>query len=100
MGYPFMTTVDSLYGVAFQYADKVFNGSTYTGDFESMSDPVSPLAMEYIQAVAGGAQSLPFVLYVPTGYGQVLGKAMPNVEETQDPARMLTVEFGGGAEVW
>jgi hypothetical protein len=100
MGYPFMTTVDSLYGVAFQYADKVFNGSTYTGDFESMSDPVSPLAMEYIQTVAGGAQSLPFVLYVPTGYGQVLGKAMPNVEETQDPARMLTVEFGGGAEVW
>jgi len=56
--------------------------------------------MEYMQAVAGGAQPLPFVLYVPAGYGQVLGKAVPNVEETQDAARMLTVEFGGGAEVW
>ena len=100
MGYPFMTTIDSLYGVALQYADKVFNGSTYTGDFETMSDPVSPLAMEYIQAVAGGAQPLPFKLYVPAGYGQVLGKAVPNVEETGDAARMLTVEFAGGAEVW
>jgi hypothetical protein len=100
MGFPFMTTIDSLYGVALQYADKVFNGSTYTGDVETMSDPLSPLAVEYIQAVAGGAKPLPFVLYVPAGYGQVLGKAMPNVEETQDPARVLRAEFGGGVEVW
>ena len=99
-GYPFMTTIDSLYGIALQYADKVFNGSTYTGEFETMSDPVSPLAMEYIQAVAGGAKPLPFVLYVPTGYGQMMGNTMPNVEETQDPARLLTAEFGGGVEVW
>jgi hypothetical protein len=100
MGYPFMTTIDSLYGVALQYADKVFNGSTYTGDYETMSDPVSPLAMQYIQAVAGGAEPLPFKLYVPVGYGQVFGRAIPNVEETGDPARVLTVEFAGGTEVW
>jgi hypothetical protein len=100
MGYPFMTTIDSLFGVALQYADKVFNGSTYTGDYETMSDPLSPLAMEYLKAVEEGAQPLPFRLYVPTGYGQVLGKAMPNVEETADPSKVLTAEFGGGAEVW
>jgi Domain of unknown function (DUF362) len=100
MGFPFMTTIDSLYGVALQYADKVFNSSTYTGDFESMSDPLSPLAMEYIQAVTGGAEPLPFRLFVPAGYGQVLGKAVPNVEETLDASKVLKVEFKDGVEVW
>ena len=100
MGFPFMTTIDSLYGVALQYADKAFNGSAYTGDFETMSDPVSTLAMEYIQAVDGGAQPLPFLLYVPVGYGQVLGKQMPNVQETEEAWKMLRVEFAGGVESW
>ena len=100
MGFPFTVTVDSLYGVAFQYADKVFNASSRTGDVETMSDPVSPLAMEYIQDVGGGAQALPFRLYVPAGYGQMLGKTLPNVEETQEATKMLRVEFAGGAEVW
>jgi hypothetical protein len=100
LGFPFMTTVDSIYGVAFQYADKAFNGSSYTGDLETMSDPLSTAAVEYVQAVAAGAKPLPFLLYVPQGLGQVLGKAMPNVEETADPRRVLRVEFGGGKEVW
>ncbi|MGD0114813.1 MAG: DUF362 domain-containing protein [Dehalococcoidia bacterium] len=100
LGFPFMTTVDSIYGIAFQYADKAFNGSTYTGDVETMSDPNSTAAVEYVQAVSSGAKPLPFLLYVPQGFGQVLGKAVPNVEETEDPRRMLRVEFGGGKEVW
>ena len=100
LGFPFMTTVDSIYGVAFQYADKAFNGSSYTGDLETMSDPLSTAAVEYVQAVSAGAKPLPFLLYVPQGLGQVLGKAMPNVEETADPRRVLRVEFGGGKEVW
>lgn len=100
LGYPFMTTVDSIYGVAFQYADKAFNGSSYTGDLETMSDPVSTAAVEYVQAASSGAERLPFLLYVPEGYGQVLGRTMPNVEETADPRKMLRVEFAGGKEVW
>jgi Domain of unknown function (DUF362) len=100
LGYPFMTTVDSIYGVAFQYADKAFNGSTYTGELETMSDPTSPAAVRYLQAVADGAEPLPFRLYVPAGYGQVLGKTMPNVEETSDASKVLRVEFAGGKEVW
>ncbi len=100
MGFPFMTTVDSIYGVAFQYADKAFNGSSYTGEVETMSDPASTAAIDYVQAVSAGAKPLPFRLYVPSGFGQVLGKPMPNVEETADPQKLLRAEFGGGKEVW
>ena len=100
LGYPFLTTVDSLFGVAFQYADKMFNNSRYTGDFETVSDPVSTLATEYIQATDGGAQPLPFLLYVPVGYGNVLGRQMPNVQETQDASKVFRVEFDGGVESW
>lgn len=99
-GFPFATTVDSLYGVAFQYADKVFNGATYTGEVETIADPACPAVTEYLQAVAGGAKPLPFLLYVPAGYGQMAGRPMPNVRESRDPAKVLRVEFGGGAEVW
>ena len=100
MGFPFMTTIDSLFGLALQYADKAFNGASHTGDFETLSDPISTLAMEYLQAVEAGAKALPFTLYVPSGYGQIFGKQVPNVQETGDASRMLSVEFAGGVEVW
>jgi hypothetical protein len=100
MGFPFMTTIDSLFGLALQYADKAFNGASYTGDFETLSDPASTLATEYLQAVEAGAEALPFRLYVPSGYGQILGKQVPNVQETSEASKVLSVEFGGGTEVW
>jgi hypothetical protein len=34
------------------------------------------------------------------GYGQLLGKPVPNVDETKDPKKVLTAAFNGGTEVW
>ena len=100
LGYPLTTTIASLYGLAFQYADKAFGGGKYTGPTELMIDPTSPALSDYLQAVAAGGDPLPFVFYVPAGFGQLLGKPMPNIQETQDPNKVLTAAFNGGAEVW
>jgi hypothetical protein len=88
-------TVDSLYGVVLQYALKVHGKDPATADSRWTSNPT-----EYVQAVAAGAKTLPFTLYVPEGYGRVLGKPVPNVVETRDPEKVLRAEFGGGTEVW
>ena len=100
LGYPLTTTIASLYGLVFQYADKAFGGGKYTGPAELMVDPTSPALSDYLQTVAAGGDPLPFVFYVPAGFGQLLGKPMPNVEETQDPNKVLTAAFNDGAEVW
>jgi hypothetical protein len=100
MGYPLTTTIASLYGLAFQYADKAFNGGKYTGPAEVTVDATSPALSDYLQSVAAGGEPLPFLVYVPAGYGQLLGKPMPNIEETQDPNKVLTAAFNGGTEVW
>ena len=99
-GYPLATTVASLYGLAFQYADKVYGGGRFTGSRESLFDPTSPVLNNYLQAVQRGDQRLPFVVYVPSGLGSLLGQPMPNVEETRDPRKVLTAEFAGGGMVW
>jgi Domain of unknown function (DUF362) len=100
LGYPLTTTIASLYGLAFQYADKAFGGGKYTGSTELMVDPTSPALSDYLQKVAAGGDLLPFVFYVPAGFGQLLGKPMPNIQETQDPNKVLTAAFNGGTEVW
>ena len=56
-------SLQSLYGAAFQYADKVFHGGAYTGSKEMTSDPKS-IGM-YFNAVSEGASPMAFVLYVP-----------------------------------
>jgi hypothetical protein len=94
-GFPYRMTVDSLYGVVLQYALKVHGKDPATADSRWTSNPT-----EYVQAVAAGAKTLPFTLYVPEGYGRVLGKPVPNVVETRDPEKVLRAEFGGGTEVW
>jgi len=81
----------ALYGVAFQYADKAFNAGGYTGSDGRSSQP---------GALAEGASPLDFVLYVPRGYGFPEGVAIPNVEETEDPEKILTAHFDGSREVW
>ena len=89
----------SLYGYAFQYADKTQNGAAYTGSPHPMeSDPEA--ANRYLKAVAEGASLLPFVLYVPPGFGSLLGRSVPNVEETEDPEKLFTAHFNNGQEVW
>ena len=98
MFYPMSVATLSLYGLAMQRADKTQNGGAYTGDAGVASDLEA--ANKYIKAVAEGAWALDFVLYVPEGYGTLAGASVPNVEETSDPARILTASFDGGKEVW
>ncbi|MEE8399544.1 MAG: hypothetical protein V3S89_11110, partial [Desulfobacterales bacterium] len=85
----------SIYGCAFQYADKTLNGAGYTGaagDREVIGT--------YTEAVSNGAPLLDFVLYVPKGYGAPEGTGLPNVEETEDPAKILKAHFDQSNEVW
>ncbi len=89
-------TLNSLYGLAFQYIDKTSNTGTYTGSTDqSKSDPDS--INKYFDAVSKGKKPLNFVLYVPPGYGSLGGVSIPNVEETSDPAKVFTAHF---KEVW
>ena len=98
MMYPFGVDNMSLYGSVLQYADKTQNSSAYTGSTGIDSDPEA--ANNYIKTVAGGASTLDFVLYVPEGFGTLVGKSVPNIEETGDPGRIFTASFDGGKEVW
>ena len=96
--FPIKVDLMSLYGQAFQYADKTLNGGGYTGSLGPESDLEA--ANHYIKAVAEGASPLNFVLYVPGGYGSLAGSSVPNVEETEDPDKILTARFNNGQEVW
>ena len=96
--FPLKVDLMSLYGQAFQYADKTLNGGGYTGSLGPESDLEA--ANHYIKAVAEGAAPLNFVLYVPGGYGNLAGSSVPNVEETEDPDKIFTARFNNGQEVW
>ena len=95
---PMRVDLMSLYGQAFQYADKTLNAGSYTGglDLESDLEAVN----QYTKAVSEGAALLNFVLYVPGGYGNLAGSSVPNVEETEDPDKIFTARFNNGQEVW
>lgn len=98
MGFPMRVDLLSLYGHAFQYADKTLNGASYTGSRGPVSDLEA--ANRYIDAVSQGAKPMNFVLYVPSGFGTMAGRSVPNVEETDDPAKVFTARFNNGREVW
>jgi len=95
---PANVSLQSLYGAAFQYADKALSGGAYTGSTEAISNPDSIRA--YFDAISGGADPLDFTLYVPAGYGSLDSVKIPNVEETEDSKRIFTAHFNGGLEVW
>jgi hypothetical protein len=81
---PDSINLGSLYGRAFQYADKVLKAGIYTGSIDQqISDPNS--IDRY---------------YVPAGYGSLGKLKIPNVEETEDPKKIFTAHFNGGREVW
>jgi hypothetical protein len=88
----------SLYAQVFQYADKTSNGGSYTGSLGP--DSRWSAVEDYVRAVAQGKPALPFTLYVPPGLDRCDSRKLPNVEETDDPARILTASFRGGEEVW
>ncbi len=91
-------SLQSLYGLAFQYADKTLNRGAYTGSTDASSDPNSLNA--YVQGVLNGADLLGFTLYVPEGYGSLPSIPIPNVVETRDPKKIFTAHFNNGVEVW
>jgi hypothetical protein len=89
----------SLYGAAFQYADKALGKGAYTGGTAKFAS--EPLAIRnYFAALAEGAEPLDFTLYVPPGFGSLKSKEIPNVQETPDPGRIFTAHFKGGEEIW
>ena len=89
----------SIYGAAFQYADKTLNAGGYTGSCNQViSDPNS--INKYFEAVSDGSDLLDFTLYLPKGYGGLEKVDIPNVEETEDPEIIWTVHFNGGREIW
>ena len=97
-GFPTKVDLESLYGCAFQYADKTLNNAGYTSNHGMSSDLES--ANQYIEAVSQGAEPLNFVLFVPTGFGNMAGKTVPNVMETDDAGKVFTAQFNNGKETW
>ena len=55
---------------------------------------------KYHNAVVNGDTLLPFVIYVPAGYGSTGNGNIPNVEETDDTALIFTASFNDGQEHW
>jgi hypothetical protein len=96
--FPAKVDLQSLYGYAFQYADKTLNKAAYTGNRGRSGDPEA--VNRYIETVSQGAEPLNFVLFVPTGFGNMAGKAVPNVVETDDSDKVLTAQFNNGKETW
>lgn len=90
---------ESLYGCAFQYADKTLNAGAYTGSTgQTVTSPGS--IQLYLAAVGQGKPPLDFTLYVPKGYGSLETVKIANVEETADPEKTFTVHFNKGREIW
>ena len=104
-GFPNQFSIMSLYGHAFHYADLKWGGGKYTGKLVGAGMWGAPaggddVVGQYCEAVTGGDTPLPFVFYVPEGYGKAGENRIPNVEETNDPSLILTASFDNGSETW
>jgi hypothetical protein len=98
-GFPFQPGFPSLYGSAVYYADITQREGKYLGGSGRRPDPEK--IRQYVAAVQKGQdQPMDFIFYVPPGYESLGGSSLPNVEVTEDPAKILTVCFQGGREVW
>jgi hypothetical protein len=98
-GFPNAVEYPSLYTAALYYADLTQNGGQYVGEIRNLPDTEGP--GKYISDVLSGkVQPLDFTFYVPNGFDALSGSPVPNVEVTQDPAKILTASFAGGKEVW
>lgn len=96
---PDQFSINSFYGNVFSYADKTLNGGKYTGSVkQTVSDPAA--IKKYFDAISEGADLLDFTFYVPTGFGSLAEVKIPNMEETSDPSKILTVHFNHGQEIW
>jgi hypothetical protein len=88
--FPARAGVSSLYGSAMGFADYRQNSRRFIGPVRGAPNPDA--VQNYIEAVRQGTQEpLDFTLYVPRDYGG--DGQVPNVEETDDPARIFTAIF-------
>ena len=95
--FPKKANLSSLYGFAFQYADKKLNGGKYTG----LGLPPDPGAIQRYKEDAGNGRALiDFMVLVAKGYGNLNGIRLPNIQETEDPDKVFTASFNQGREVW
>jgi hypothetical protein len=92
-GFPNQLDADSLFGLAFQYADLTQNDGRYSQDPDAVNS--------YVLDVGSGKQEpLDFVLFVPPGFAEVQGKKLPNVEVSLEASEVITASFSSGAENW
>ena len=97
--YPKKIGFPSLYGSAFRYADLTQNEGRYAGRISSQPDPEA--INNYMSRVLkSDDKPLDFKLYVPTGSGNMGDTTIPNVEVTNDPARVFTAAFARGKVIW
>lgn len=95
--YPAKAGLLSLYGFAFQYADKKMNGGKYTG----LGLGTNPEVIQnYKEDAARGGALMDFMVWIPKGYGNLNGTRLPNIQETEDPGKVFTAGFNRGQEVW
>ena len=95
--FPKKADVNSLYGFAFQYADRKMNGGKYIG----RSPAPNPEAIQnYERDTEKGAPPMDFMLFIPRGYGNLNGTRLPNIQETEAPDKVFTASFDQGREVW
>ena len=97
--FPFKMDFSSLYGYAFRYADLTQNDGQYAGKIRNQPDPEA--LTKYATGIKSG-QIVPlnFTFYVPSGYENVGGIKVPNVEITAHPDKIFTAAFSDGKETW
>ena len=99
LGFPVSITYPSLYSNALFYADLTQNGGKYAGKLRSHPDPQA--VSNYVSDVANNEiDPLDFVLYLPTGFDNLSGAEIPNIEITDDPLKIFTASFQSGKEIW
>ena len=96
MKYPNRISLNSLYGYAFQYADKTQRKGSYTKSTGLHSDPEA--LDKYLEDVKNGAPVLDFMVYVPKDYDKMSSVIIPNIEETKDPEKIFSAKFK--VETW
>jgi len=99
VGFPNSVAFPSLYSTAFFYADHTQNEGRYTGEIRNQPNPDA--LDRYLAGVSKDQnEKLDFTFFVPAGFDNLSGNQVPNVAVTDDPAKMLTVSFDGGKEIW
>jgi hypothetical protein len=98
-GFPYQASYPSFYGSAAFYADFMQTGGAHSlGAGKPMN---GESLMQYVAAVQKGQEPpLDFTFYVPAGFDNLGGAPMPNCVVTDDPKKILTVQFAGGQEIW